>query len=318
MAELLIPCAETEGGRVVRAADAVSGQKYICPSCASTLVLRAGDKRQKHFAHPSGGSCSFESVMHQAAKKLIAAVVSENASGEGVAITIEKTCAGCDKKFQALVPDRLFSGSGVEVQVGKFRCDAVAYRGTQVALAFEILVSSPVSKSKSAELNVRWVELEAAAVLQNPYSWHPVRAHLKKELCPECLKIVAIATKWNIPKQLYTVRHDPSASNYVAALETCFKCNEQIPVFWWRGTPFCQEPPPEPRPSTIQWRASKQFGGSYWANTCPSCRSIQGDNHLFVFPSGPLNDLPKSARNMPKEGSGEALDAVIKHMFRHI
>lgn len=318
MAELLIPCAETVDGRVVRAADAVSGKKYVCPSCASQLVLRAGEKRQKHFAHPSGGSCSYESVIHQAAKKLVSAVVSENASGAGVAITIEKSCVGCTKKYEALIPDRLFTRSSVEVQVGKYRCDAVAYRGDQIALAFEILVSSPVSEVKASELKVRWIELGAEAVIQNPYQWRPVRAHLKEEFCPECQNIVSVASRWKIPQEMYTVRHDPSASNYIAALETCFKCKEKIPVFWWRGVPFSQDQPPEPKPATIQWRESKQYGGSYWANTCPNCRSIQGDNHLFIFPSGPLSDLPRSEKDMSKERSNAAPDAVIKHMFRHI
>jgi len=46
-------------------------------------------------------------------------------------------------------------------------------------------------------------------------------------------------------------------------------------------------PPPEPRPASLQYRQSRMAGGSYWANVCPYCRQIQGENFIYE-PTGPL------------------------------
>lgn len=35
-----------------------------------------------------------------------------------------------------------------------------------------------------------------------------------------------------------------------------------------------------PRPRTVQWCSSRVAGKSYWANTCPHCRAMQGDHYV--------------------------------------
>lgn len=74
----------------------------------------------------------------------------------------------------------------------------------------------------------------------------------------------------------------------------CFNCKEQILVFWWPGVPFCEKQPPYPMPRTIKLRSSKIYGWAYWANTCPKCDILQGDNHLFIFKTALFRELPIS------------------------
>lgn len=322
MADLLIPCGETNSGRFVRAADAIANEQYRCPSCAKPLVLRAGQRRQKHFSHPSEGACSYESVMHKTAKHLLAQVIKDNTADIGDKIEIQTCCDECKKQYWRTLPARTFTGAAVEVTIESFRCDVAAYRGDEIALVLEVLFSSPISDKKSKNLDGYWVELIAEDVVNNPYQWKPVRSHLKETVCLGCSakfqRIRNVAEKWGIAGSLYSVRHAPDKATYIAGLEKCFKCKEEIPVFWWLGVPFCQEEPPKPRPATIQRRRSKQWGGSYWANTCPNCKSIQGDNYLFLFEKAPLGDLPKSQENLPKPGPGEATKLFSEILRRNL
>jgi hypothetical protein len=85
---------------------------------------------------------------------------------------------------------------------------------------------------------------------------------------------------------------------YRPALVECWKCKNQIVVFDWLEKEMFdeKEPPEEGRPKTIKLMFSKTVSKEYWANTCLSCGSIQGDFFLFEEPDGPfglLNDEEK-------------------------
>jgi hypothetical protein len=182
----------------------------------------------------------------------------------------------------------------------------VAFRGKEIVLAIEVLVSNAVSSEKSRGLPVSWIELRAEEALDQPLLWKPVAARLKPIACRPCSakveRVRQVARAWSIPDEVYTPYRDPGEARYIAAVEKCFHCQEEIPVFWWRGVPFCQAAPPERKPVTVQWRHSKNFGASYWANTCPNpkCGRTQGDNYLFLFGEGVLHGLPIDERNLPK------------------
>lgn len=67
-----------------------------------------------------------------------------------------------------------------------------------------------------------------------------------------------------------------------------------------------------------QHRYSKQFGGSYWANTCPHCDAVQGDNFLFLgtqplFKGLPLRDTPEM-----KAHHAKAVGQLANFMLRNI
>ena len=69
-------------------------------------------------------------------------------------------------------------------------------------------------------------------------------------------------------------------------------------LYTWRGHTWMTEtPPPEPRPSSLQLRSSKRAEGEYWANTCPTCGALQGENFVYE-PEGPL---PERFARRPKK-----------------
>lgn len=297
MENFKVPYGVDNSGKLISAAEAVKNEVYNCPCCKINLIHRSGEVRAKHFAHPVSSSCNQESILHITAKRLIEGVMHSNASSS-LTINFRNHCCQCGGEFNTTLPYRTFTNAQQEVHVSEYLCDVVGYRGNEIALAVEILNTHKVDTSKASNLPVYWVELKAEDVISNPTQWCPTQSKLKSSFCQNCKShikhVQAIAEKWKIDKALYSPVKDPSLSPYIADTETCFRCKEEIPVFWWQGVPFCEREPPEPKPKTIKNRNSKQFGGKYWANTCANCNVIQGDNYLYIFDSAPFKNMPLS------------------------
>jgi Competence protein CoiA-like family len=320
--ELFVPYGLNPEGELVHARDAIRQVEYRCPECASLLVLRAGDVVARHFAHKANTSCTGESIAHETAKRLIAQVINEQseASSEKL-VSIVCPCACCHETFQLSLPPSSFSEARLEECIGSFRCDVVALRNHDYVLAIEILATHAVEEEKTQELSVPWMDISATAVLENPYRWVPTQSRLKPVLCSKCKtylrRLNEVASHWGQPIAEFAGYRDPSREDYLAAIESCWKCKNDIIVYWWRGVPFCEGKPPTPMPKTIQHRYSKTYGGKYWANTCPGCSSIQGDNFLFLsekapFAGLPLRDLPQQQAQRKSAGS-----EFIKIMLRN-
>lgn len=297
MQSLKIPYGINDAGELVSAENATKDCLYFCPCCSTKLIYKAGDIRAKHFSHSFDSTCNIETILHKTAKLLIKQAITDNATNKR-AIDIKHCCGNCQSNFLTKLPLKTFSKASEEIKVSDYICDVVGYRSTEIALGIEILVTHKVSEDKAKNLPIYWVELNAEEVIKKPYQWHPTQSQLKTIYCPDCKNhfkhIQQIADKWGIDKCLYSPVKNPEKSPYIAEIETCFKCKEKIPVFWWRGVPFCESEPPTPRPKTIKYRKSKTYGGSYWANTCANCGMLQGDNFLFLFPNAPLRGLPLS------------------------
>lgn len=303
--ELLVPYGTDPQGTLVRASEANHQTIYHCPGCNSPLVLRAGEKVIHHFAHKANSTCTGETVAHQTAKRLLVQVIMEQSiSPFPKAISIFCPCSCCNKTFSLALPARSFTSAQEEHRIDTFVCDVVAFRDSACVLAIEVFMTHAVEEKKALVLSVPWLELSAEAVLENPYQWRPTKANLKPVLCPDCkkhvIKLRELAERWNLAFFEPARYRDPSRATFLAAIETCWKCKNEIPVYWWRGVPFCETEPPSPRPRTIQHRYSKTYGGSYWANTCPECDAVQGDNFLFldrspVFAGLPLRESPEMA-----------------------
>lgn len=305
MENLRIPYGLDETGELISAELAEKGMGYTCPCCGVQLVHRAGEVRAKHFAHPPSSNCSLESILHITAKKLIQSVIVENSNAKQL-ITLENHCHNCGAVFSTNLPMKTFSSADLEIRIGDYVCDVVGYRGDSIALAIEIFNTHKVGNTKAKNLQAHWVELKAEDVLKNPSKWVPTQANLKDSYCVSCKEhikhVLEIADKFGVERSLYSPIRKPSQATYIADLETCFKCKQEIPVFWWRGVPFCVVEPPNPKPKTIKFRKSKKYGAPYWANTCANCNMIQGDNFLYIFDNAPLKGLPLSTDGESSQG----------------
>lgn len=295
--ELLVPYGQSPEGRLVSATDATHETTYCCPDCLSPLVLHAGQLVVRHFAHKSSGPCTSETIAHKTAKRLLVQVISEYSSASRTQkISIVCNCKHCKKPTSISLPLNSFSIAIEEHRIGSFVCDVMAFRGSTPVLGIEVLVTHAVDEKKGFELQTPWVELTATEVLENPYFWRPTASRLKPVACADCKnhadKLKGISERWSQPLHEPARFRDSPKNSYLAAIECCWKCKNEILVYWWDAVPFATKEPPAPKPKTIQYRHSKTFGGSYWANTCPNCNSIQGDNFLFLQENNLFRDLP--------------------------
>lgn len=323
-AELLVPYGVNPDGLLVRAADSDRRTEYRCPECQSHLVLKAGEIVVHHFAHKADTACTGETIAHETAKRLLAQVIHEQtAITNPRTISLECTCDRCASAFPVRLPQDSFTGVAVEHRVDDFVCDVVGLRNNGVALALEVLATHAVPEAKARTLSVPWIEITAEAVLADPYQWTPINSRLKPVVCPSCKgflgKLKVLAERWDIPLDPLAGYRDPARATYLAAIERCWKCDEEILLFWWAGVPFCELEPPKPRPRTIQYRYSNTFGGKYWANTCPACDALQGDNVVFLGLKGtpafnglPLRDTPELKRARMSAGK-----RLVDAMFRN-
>lgn len=344
MDNLKVPYALNIDSNLVRPFEAQKGEELFCPSCHESLVVKAGEKlaatgkgRIRHFAHPANANCSQESILHITGKMLVSKAIKDNAK-HNKSIVVKNTCDNCENGFDSDLPGGMFSYAREEVclkditnavneNCKSYRFDVVAYRGDSPSLIIEVCVSNPVSEEKGGSIPGYWIELKAEDLIENHLVWKPTQKKLKNKSCPECINILKpiqeVSDFWGIDRRLYSVYRSNHASvNYIAALENCFRCKQKTPVFWWSGIPFCETEPPEPRPHTIKYKFSKQFGGAYWVNTCANCGVIQGDNHIFLFESAPLKGLPISDKFMPKhvkenKNMGGATKQMLKIMTRN-
>ncbi len=304
MDNLQIPYGLNNDGNLVSALQADKENIYVCPSCEEKLILRSGEIRKKHFSHPQGSSCNLETILHKTAKKLIKQAIDENAKNNKP-LCLNNFCHSCGVQYSITLPSKTFSSASLETKISNYICDVIAYKNTKMTLAIEILVTHKVDDKKAKELPIFWVELNAEDVLNDPYKWNPTQSKLKQNYCPDCKAdikhIYSVADKWKINRELYSPIKNPEISTYIAGTCSCFKCKQVIPVFWWNGVPFSEKEPPNPKPITIKRKYSKQYDGSYWANTCPNCKVIQGDNHVFLFDNAPLNGLPLSSASYTSE-----------------
>jgi len=297
MEKLKVPYGLNNLNQLISAEKATKGAAYHCPCCGSKLVHRAGEIRASHFAHSSDSNCSLESILHITAKKLIVGAINTNSESLRN-ISLRNHCQSCGVEFNTNLPFKTFTGANEEVRIAEYICDVVGYRGNEVALAIEVLNTHKVDLKKAKNLPIYWVELKAEDVIANPYQWNPTQSNLKASFCTDCKShiqhVESVASKWEVDHNLYSAIKKPNLAPYIADTEICFKCHEEIPVFWWQGVPFCETEPPNPKPKTIKYQSSKQYGGSYWANTCAKCNVIQGDNYLFIFDNAPFKSMPIS------------------------
>jgi hypothetical protein len=223
------------------------------------------------------------------------------------------TCSTCQAPTERELPRTAFTSSAVEERVGPFVCDVIAFKDDKPVLAVEIFNSHAVGDEKAEQLELPWIELNAAEVLEDPFNWRPGQMRLKPTLCRDCkaarAKLERVAAHWKLPL---------AEPLYVAAVAPCWGCKEEIIWYWWQGVPFAQEKPPQPIPRTLQFRFSKMYGGKYWMNICPGCRAPQGDNFVFLASDSPFNGISLNQTPEMKAHHQNQNAAVVTHFINVI
>ncbi len=285
---LAVPIAFSADGSLVRPHQAREGRHYRCPGCGAKVVLRSGKLRRPHFAHGGGDGCSTESTLHRAAKHQILQVIEEWKDGAGPQPCMSRPCPryGCDGGIVQDVPhDITHAAAEVRLEDGSI-ADVVLFRGTDAAVAVEILVTHPVGSQKAERLSVPWMELLAVDVLNRPYWWLVSQDGLQPFPCPACAKRDESATRalseiqgraLAIAKRLGL--RLPASPPYYSVAHDCWRCGSGMVAFVWPGGGgHGDRQPPAPIPASVQHRATD--AGDYWANCCPSCSAVQGDHYL--------------------------------------
>lgn len=296
--ELKIPCAVDEAGKIFLPREAKQGVQYFCPSCGNPVVFRKGEVRTPHFAHKKSSTCTLETVLHKSAKMLIREAVMRWLHDGFPAPVIYRTCKECRTEQEFPLQKVKVDDAIVEYQLGQYRVDVALLAGGKPVLGVEILVTHEVDEQKFKNLEVPFIELEALSVLENPGHLHPRRTTLKNFTCKSCLEKQERQEK---KKRQAKKRHDEKVQqlalrdkielprNYLVGITRCWKCGEEILVFTWSAPPWQQpptfwqkDPPPDPKPVTIQYRLVRTDKGQdkFWLNVCPFCDSTQSFYHL--------------------------------------
>lgn len=190
MAELVVPVAVDERGRLVSPKEADGTSVHRCPSCNGVVDLHSGEKKRKHFHHRSGTSaCTNESVLHLSAKRLVVQAVDDWLAG-GPAPVFARSCAntGCSETTEQAIPKKV--GRAVEehrLRTGHVADVALLARAADLPVGvIEILFTHSVGEEKALELGVPWIEVDAEQICADRgQRLVPVRDRFIPWLCEE-------------------------------------------------------------------------------------------------------------------------------------
>jgi hypothetical protein len=268
---------------------AKKGKHYFCPACQDTVILRKGEIKTAHFAHKASEICNQETILHKTAKQRIVEVISDWKSGKIDAPVLKRVCEICRKPTNQPLPDKVERAIMEYRMSNGFVVDIALMVENKPAAAIEIRVSHAVSEDKARLLSVPFIELDGQVVLESPTIFEPIRDHFLPFTCGACKrakKLFQVKVK-EIAKQTGVELPD---RYYRYGFCECWKCKREIIVFAWPKASEWDNSAPKvkPVPRTIQYRYSNTVGGKYWVNTCPRCKSIQGDFFLFFGSDGPF------------------------------
>jgi len=287
MAELKIPFALDADHEITWPKDAVKGTLYFCPSCGDRVILRAGTIKVWHFAHKPNQTCSQETITHKSAKLLIQKAIRAWKAGKQQSPQISRRCRICrtpslqsfpDKVTEALLEQPLTDGSVADVAL---------MTGDKVVAIVEVLVTHAVGNEKKAGLPVPFIEVDGYKIIESPNILVPISDGFRPLICHGCLENYR---KFRIKTQeIAALTGQPiPQSYYLCAPSQRWKCHKEILVYSWPGANAYSEhrPEQEPVPATVRHKYSDTVKQKYWANTCPFCRSLQGNFFLYSEPDG--------------------------------
>jgi len=173
---------------LVSARDAVRAEYYCCPACRTRLIYRAGPKVRPHFAHRSSATCNGETALHLIAKMLLAQAVRAATSGNAF-ITIVRPCDSCETKIDVPFPSDTVDQVEQECRLESgYIADVLLLQGGNPRLAIEVRATHAVPAEKASRLGMRWIEVAAEQILENPTRWVLLAYSLKAKKCDACLR----------------------------------------------------------------------------------------------------------------------------------
>ena len=287
--KLRVPFACDSEQRLYDPETAEKGKHYFCPACKDTVILRKGEIKTAHFAHKASETCNQETILHKTAKHRVVEVISNWKSGKIDVPILKRECEICRKSIDQPLPDKVERAIMEYRMSNGFIVDVALMVENKPAAAIEIRVSHAVDQNKANLLPVPFIELDGQAVLENSTIFEPIRDHFLPFICGTCKRA----------KEQFQVRTNEIAKQtgvklpdhyYRYGFCECWRCKREIIVYAWPKASEWDNSAPKvkPIPQTIQYRYSKTIGGKYWVNTCPRCKSIQGDWPLFCEPDGPF------------------------------
>lgn len=291
-----IPFGLDKMGTLISAQEVKADDPVRCPGCDDALLVHLSDEAGTAvFVHHEVADCDTERRFRRTAKLRVAAALRSAMESATRPVVIERVCTVCSKPWQRPWTPGL--GRVVESYVdatGRI-CDVVLIQGDLSAVV-DIRDPDPSVPAKEPPSGVlAWMELGLVDALTSPSHWRPVRDSGRYPRCPTCeAKETAASrpeTRWSRLRRIGATTGQPvpdQASPYWAEPYRCYACNGEMLVYSWTGHRWMQdERPPEPVPPTLWHRKSVRAGGSYWANVCPICRALQGENFIYQ-PGGPL------------------------------
>lgn len=287
MSELKVPLALDQKGSIISPKEADRGTVYYCPGCGERLVFRKCNEKKNHFSHKATDACSYETIIHQLAKRQIADEINAYIKSKAESPIIERKCPLCKAVTEQLLPEKITAASVEKKLKSGFITDVAIEVENSIVAAIEVKVSHAVSGDKKEKIGVPFIELDGESILESPKRWKPLLDAFRPFKCRECEEAISKFKEGllNISKESgVLIPKEYYRTTYVE----CWRCNKPILVFSWPDLENERQAPKEPRPKTIQYRFSKMAGSKYWANTCPYCKSIQGDFFLYSEPDSPL------------------------------
>ena len=310
--KLRVPLAFDDEKKLYDPEAAEKGKRYFCPACQDTVILRKGKIKTPHFAHKVSETCNQETIIHKTAKQLIVDVISDWKSDKTNAPVLKRTCEICRQSKDQPLPDKVECAMLEYKMSDGFIVDVALMVENEPAAAIEIRVSHAVDENKAELLSVPFIELEGQKVVENPTVFEPIQDHFLSFTCRTCkqakarfqVKVKEIAKQTGIELPVHYYRY---------GFCKCWKCKREIIVFAWPKDSEWDNSQPRvrPMPQTIQYRYSKTVGGRYWVNTCPRCKSIQGDFFLFFGSDGPFFGV------RCKENSQEAYNRDMENIINY-
>ena len=287
--KLKVPFAFDDEKRLCDPHTAEKGEHYFCPACKDTVILRKGEIKTPHFAHKASETCNQETIIHRIAKQLILQVISDWKAGRIDPPILKRTCEICRKSKDQPLPNKVECAILEYRMSDGFIVDVALMVENEPAAAIEIRVTHAVDEKKAELLSVPFIEVEGQKVIESPSVFEPIHDQFFPFTCRSCKQA---KTRFQVKVNQIAKQTGVELPNryYRYGFCECWRCKREIIAFAWPKTSDWDYSAPKvkPIPKTIQYRYSKTVGGNYWANTCPYCKSIQGDFFLFFGLNGPF------------------------------